>query len=159
MVYAGKTTQGDLLLELEVSHAFPGNGVAIPGQEMTGGQLILCGFILPHPKSGLEKTVNFLINDNIKPRLPEGKKREYSRQVKELLTKYEGLEIDTIFCLRYALQGRKFEETVSRLEEFYTTHLRQSSLPAFMRCTSERAANFFKRLYEFVEAKNYQASS
>lgn len=153
MVYAGRTSGGGLMLSLQTIPGIPGNGVAIPGQELTGGQNMYMALIPPTPEDGKQVTIDHLIGEFIQPHVSG---EEQVAEIREILGMYSGLEADTIFCLSYALQGGKFEKASSKFKEFHKNSLNKRGLPDWMRCTSKTTFNFFNEMYKLVEAKKYR---
>lgn len=153
MAYAGKTAGGGIGLILETLPGIPGNGIAIPGQELTGGQIMFLAMIPPEPRDGKKETVDHLIGKFIQP---HASSEEQIAEVREMLKLYDGLEPDMIFCLSYALQGGRFEKAASRFRVFYNNSLSKRELPNWMRCTSETTFKFFDRMYRSVEAEKYR---
>ncbi len=153
MAYAGRTSDGGLILSLQTIPGIPGNGVAIPGQELTGGQNMYMALIPPTPEDGKQKTIDHLIGEFIQPHVSE---EAQVVEVRELLEMYGGLEADTIFCLSYALQGGQFEEATSKFKDFHRDSLSKRGLPDWMRCTSETTFKFFDEMYKLVEAEKYR---
>ena len=139
---------------LERVPGIPGNGVIIPGHRLIGEERMLMGTISPEPKKGKQTTVDFLVREHIKPHAS----RDQLGQSRGIVHLYEGLEPDTIFCLSYALQGKKFEEASSAFLNYYQNVMRRKRLPSWMRCTSEEIFDFFSRMYLTVDAKKYRRS-
>lgn len=153
MVYAGRTSDGGLMLNLQTIPGIPGNGVAIPGQELTGGQNMFMALIPPTPEDGKQVTIDHLIGEFIQPHVSG---EEQVAEIREILGMYSGLEADTIFCLSYALRGGRFEEATSRFKDFHRDFLNKRGIPDWMRCTSEKTFDFFNEMYKLVEAERYR---
>lgn len=153
MAYAGHTSDGEVMLNLQTLPGIPGNGIAIPEQELTGGQNMYMALIPPVPEDGKQVTIEHLIGEHIKPHVSDKKQLVETREV---LRMYDGLEADAIFCLSYALQGGRFEKAIDRFRVYHRDSLSKSGLPDWMRCTSETTFNFFDKMYNFVEAEKYK---
>lgn len=149
MALAGR----DLYLSLRTVPGIPGNGVAIPGQELISGQMMYMAMVPPDPEDGKQETIDHLVGEHIQPHVSS---EEQVAEVREVLGMYGGLEADTIFCLSYALKGGKFEEAASRFRTYHNDSLSKRGLPDWMRCTSEITLKFFNEMYDFVEAEKHK---
>ena len=130
----------------------PGNKVILSGNIF--GAPIKLPHIPPYPGEGYKRTLDFLIEKEIKPYCTESE----LNKTQGLLQKYEGLEPNTIFCLSYALQEGKFEEIAKKFEDFYKEDLSKGTTflynPLF-RCCSTENVKFFRGIEKEVNAQKY----